>query len=373
MNVRALFQHALTLSPPEVEGGAVALWFSPDGGAVVANGAHASAMYAVPSGALIAEGAAVPRGPHACTRAGGRVALGGSSLRVLDLSTGETWLSLDARDLGTLTDIALSPDATLAAAITAGETCVVFSLPDGARRYTLGGYVSRDRWSRSTDVRGARFSPDGKRLLTFGAAHEASWGIATHHGDRDESNDYEDFVSVYDALTGERLVEEAETRSRRDERGYSAEWLAGDDAILIDRDRTSFRVVTPDFKDRTLQWCDEEFRALYATPDGQRVIAVEPGGTATLFTQCGGDWLKERREGEADPFNGFGLAACLGEPPPRYRVLATPDGALVESWPERVTVAFMRGAFHRIAVRPGSFGGSFATLAEDALTLWEIE
>lgn len=373
MNVRTLFQHALTLSPPDTEGGDVALWFGPDGGAVVVTSEHTSAMYVVPSGASIAEGASVPRGPHAFTRAGDRVALGGGSLRVLDLNTGEAWVSLDTRDLGIVTDIALSPDATLAAAITSGETCVVFSLPDGARRYTLGEYVSRGRWSRSTDVRGARFSPDGRRLLTFGTAHEASWGIAMHHGDRDESNDYEDFVSVYDALTGERLIEEAESRSRRDERGYSAEWLAGDDAIVIGRDRTSFRVVTPDFKDRTSQWCDEEFRALYATPDGQRVIAVERGGRATLYTSCGDAWLTERRECEADVFNGFGLPTVLGEPSPRYRVLATPDGALIESWPERVTVALVRGEFLRIAVRPGSLGRSFATLAEGALALWEIE
>lgn len=369
MNVHPLFRHPLT--PTDDEGDDLALWFSPEGGALIVHHPNASAMYAVPSGASITEGATTPRGPHAFSRTGDRVALGGASLRVLDPHAGTPLVSLDARDLGTLTDIALSPDATLAAAITSGARCVVFSLPDGARRYTLGGYVSRDRWSCSTDVRGARFSPDGARLLTFGTTHEASWGLAMHHGDRDESNDYSDFVAVYDALTGERLVEEGETRSQRDERGNSAAWLAGD-AILIGRDRTSFRVVTPDFQERTLQWCDEEFRALYATPDAQRVIAVERGGRATLYTQCGRDWLKEQRECEADPFNGFGLATCLGEAPPRYRVLATPDGALIESWPERVTVSLVRGEFRRIAVRPGCLGRSFATLADDALTLWEL-
>jgi len=366
MNLRPLLRVPLAF---EVD----SLWFSADGGSVVARGACGGALVAVPSGAAIAAGDEVPRGRHAFSRAGDLVAVGGAALRVLDARTGATRAAVDTSDVGPLADVAVSPDASLAAAVSSSGRAALVELPGGRRRATFGGYTSRERWSCTTTIQGARFDHNGGRLLTFGTTEESTWGVAAHHGDPDQIDDREDFLTVWDVATGRELATDAEARSRHVTAPRTADWVPGADRIVTARAGQGFRLLTDRLLPCAGEWAEEEFRELHAAPDGRRVVAVEPDGGATLWTLADGFALVERRAFEADVFNGFGLPTVPGEAAPRFRVLATPDGVLVESWPAREPVARATGSARRVAVRPQSLGASFATAGDGALTLWALE
>lgn len=348
-----------------------ALWFSADGGSLVARGEHRGALYAVPSGALVAEGEHVPTRRHAFSR-DGRVALGGASLRVLDARTGAVWASVEAGGFGSFLDVALRGDGALAAAVSARGVVAVIELPHGRVRTTLGGYRTRDRWSCETTLHGASFHADGRRLLTYGTVIEAFWGVAAHHGLPDEEYEREDFVTVWDVETGLEVATTSESRRRYDEGVRRSAWIPGGDLVLEDRDGEAFVVLGPDLSPRCGEYPDEPFREVHATADGARVVTVGREGGATLWTFQGQRGTPTVRAQEGDAFNGFGLPTVPGEAPPRYRVLATERGAEVTTWPDGARVAVVHEDVRRIAVRPGSGGLCFATLAGDELANWEL-
>ncbi|MBI5512886.1 MAG: hypothetical protein HY909_03915 [Deltaproteobacteria bacterium] len=370
MELRELFRTTL---PTGVGGPGVALWFSPDGGSVVAERDAIGVVCSVPSGRVLFEGLGAPRGRHAFTAEGGRVALGGERPRLLDARSGETVLALDAKDPGSLVDVALRPDGSLAAGVTRAGRGGVFELGTGAMLYTLGGYVSGHRWSRSSTVRGVRFSPDGGKLLAFGSHQDEHWGIATHHGLPDESSETTEVLDILDAATGERLLGEVGERSRDAGRGCAGDWVQGDTLILWTWDGRGFQVLSSDLGVCAFERTGGPLRELHATPDGRRIVAVGDDRGATLWTLDEAGAAVEHLEFEADPLNGFGLPSTLGEPVPRYRVLGADTVVLVESWPQRRTVARMRRALDRVAVRPGSLGACFAGVAGDQLSLWALQ
>ncbi|MBS2011384.1 MAG: hypothetical protein JST00_00620 [Deltaproteobacteria bacterium] len=349
-----------------------ALWYDADGAVLIASGAREGALIQAASGHVIARGRGVPRGRHAFSRGGVRVALGGNELRVLAVATGTLEQVHDTSALGAIADVALSPDASLAAAINANGMLTLLELPSGRRRFTLGGVVTRDNWSRRTAHHGASFDDEGKRLLTFGTTVDSTWGVAAHHGLPDEIDEIEDFTTVWAVDTGSEITTEGAARSRHETCTPTARWVRGSDVVLATRLGRFFSVLRPDLTSVADGYSEDGIREVHMTSDGRGVVCVDEEGVATWFSADDDCRVLARREAEADPLNGFGLPTAAGESPPLVRVFARSGEIVVESWPAPTIVARAPGTARRLAVRPHSRGRSFATLDEGRVTLWEV-
>lgn len=346
------------------------LWFSEDGATLVARGPNDGILISVATGRVLWRGRGLPRDRHGFSRGCDRVALGGTQLTVLDVCTGAAPQVHDTSTMGAIEHVALSPDASLAAAVTASGMVALIELPRGRTRFTFGGTTSRDRWLCRTEHRGASFDGGGTKLLTYGTIIESTWGVATHHGLPDEVDDLEDFWTIYDVETGRPITTEATPRSRHEKLGSTSTFIRGSGLVLETRLGRFFSVLSPDRRAIAGGYCDRGLREIHASSDGSRVVTVDHDGHLALFG-VEDEPLSELAR-RADAFNGFGLPTVSDEPEPTFCVFAEAGVLVVESWPERIVVARTAAHPRHIAVRPSSRGRCFATLDEGGVTLWEI-